>query len=129
MLDKPTLHKATQTLAQKDPKLAAVVEKHGTPPLWDRAPGFPALVKIILEQQVSLASAQACYDKLLETINPLTPYKFLTLSDTELKQIGYSRQKTRYTRILVLGLFVPVFVLPCVVWFCRACWVSLVAGL
>ena len=100
MLDKPTLHKATQTLAQKDPKLAKVVEKHGTPPLWDREPGFPTLVKIILEQQVSLASAQACYDKLLETINPLTPKKFLTLSDTELKQIGYSRQKTRYTRIL-----------------------------
>lgn len=100
MLDEETLHKAVDELAERDPHLRAVIEKHGYPPLWAREPGFPTLVKIILEQQVSLASAQAAYDKLLLRVNHLTPETFLTLDDVELKQIGFSRQKTRYCRIL-----------------------------
>ena len=100
MLDEETLHKAVDELANRDSHLHSVIEKHGYPPLWAREPGFPTLVKIILEQQVSLSSAQAAYDKLLERINPLTPEEFLTLDDTELKRIGFSRQKTRYCRIL-----------------------------
>lgn len=100
MLDEESLQKAADELAARDPHLRAVIEKHGYPPLWAREPGFPTLVKIILEQQVSLSSAQAAYDKLLMRINPLTPEEFLTLDDAELKQIGFSRQKTRYCRIL-----------------------------
>ncbi|MCW4012116.1 MAG: DNA-3-methyladenine glycosylase 2 family protein [Candidatus Bathyarchaeota archaeon] len=100
MLDEESLHRAADELAERDPHLRAVIEKHGYPPLWAREPGFPTLVKIILEQQVSLSSAQAAYDKLLDQINPLTPEEFLTLDDAELKQIGFSRQKTRYCRIL-----------------------------
>ena len=99
MLDEESLHKAADELAARDPHLRAVIEKHGYPPLWAREPGFPTLVKIILEQQVSLSSAQATYDKLLLRIS-LTPEEFLTLDDAELKQIGFSRQKTRYCRIL-----------------------------
>ena len=100
MLDEESLQNATDELAARDPHIGAVIEKHGYPPLWAREPGFPTLVKIILEQQVSLSSAKAAYDKLLMRINPLTPEKFLTLDDAELKQIGFSRQKTRYCRIL-----------------------------
>ena len=48
-----------------DPDLGRVVERLGPPPLWDRPSGFPTLVRIILEQQVSLASARAVFDKLL----------------------------------------------------------------
>ena len=100
MLDEKTLRLASDELAQRDTHLQAVITKHGYPPLWAREPGFPTLVKIILEQQVSLSSAQAAYDKLLTRINPLTPEQFLTLDDAELKQVGFSRQKTRYCRIL-----------------------------
>jgi len=100
MLDDTKLQTAITTLTKKDKNLQAVVKKYGPPPLWNREPGFPSLVKIILEQQVSLASAQAAYNKLLDTINPLTPEKFLTLDDTSVKKIGFSRQKTRYCRIL-----------------------------
>ena len=100
MLDEESLQNAADELAAHDPHLGAVIEKHGYPPLWARDPGFSTLVKIILEQQVSLSSAQAAYDKLLMRINPLTPEEFLTLDDSELKQIGFSRQKTRYCRIL-----------------------------
>jgi DNA-3-methyladenine glycosylase II len=55
-------------------------------------------VRIILEQQVSLASAQAAYDRLAEAVSPLVPERFLKLGDAGLKTIGFSRQKTGYCR-------------------------------
>jgi DNA-3-methyladenine glycosylase II len=68
--------------------------------MWTREPGFPTLIHIILEQQVSLASAKAAYDRLLEAVSPLTPAGFLELDDATLKTIGFSRQKTAYGRNL-----------------------------
>ncbi len=87
-------------LADVDPELGQVVKKYGPPPVWGREPGFPALLKIILEQQVSLASAQSTYDKLIAKLGSLTLESFLTLDDVQLKEAGFSRQKTRYGRIL-----------------------------
>ncbi|MGQ0542688.1 MAG: DNA-3-methyladenine glycosylase family protein [Blastocatellia bacterium] len=75
-------------------------ELYGPPPLWDREPGFATLLHIILEQQVSLASAKACYDKLAMRLGQVTPERFLTLNDSELKKDGFSRQKTSYARHL-----------------------------
>lgn len=72
----------------------------GLPPLWARQPGFGTLVYIILEQQVSLASARAAFLKLEAALGVVTPGEFLTLSDERLKQIGFSRQKTAYCRHL-----------------------------
>ena len=95
-----TLARAVAELAANDPDLAGVVARHGLPPLWDRAPGFPTLIHIILEQQVSLASAQAAFDRLLAAGDPLTPARFLELTDAELLAIGFSRQKARYGRAL-----------------------------
>jgi DNA-3-methyladenine glycosylase II len=92
---------AVAELAQRDADLAAVVARYGRPPLWVREPGFPSLVYIILEQQVSLASARAAYQRLLTaTKQQLTPARFLRFTDEELKAIGFSRQKTLYTRLL-----------------------------
>jgi DNA-3-methyladenine glycosylase II len=105
MLDDKSLLVGVKVLAESDPHLKKVVDHYGPPPLWDRDPGFPSLLKIILEQQVSLASAQATYDKLLAKANPLTPASFLLLSDEELKSVGFSRQKTRYVRILAEAIF------------------------
>lgn len=87
-------------LSAIDPHLAGVFQKYGAPPLWDRPEGFPTLVHIILEQQVSLASARACFDKLCFRLGELTPGSLLTLSDSELKTAGFSRQKTAYARYL-----------------------------
>ncbi len=91
-------------LADRDAHLAEVVEKYGRPPLWVREPGFPTLVYIILEQQVSLASAKAAFDRLNAAVRPLTPKRFLKLTDAELLRIGFSRQKTLYTRLLADSL-------------------------
>ena len=99
-LTQASLMQGVQELSDRDPDLARIVEQYGPPPLWERSPGFPTLVRIILEQQVSLSSAKAAYEKLEGAIATVTPERFLELSDEELKAIGFSRQKTRYGREL-----------------------------
>ena len=95
-----TLLKGVRELAKKDKDFARIASTYGPPPLWGREQGFQTLIHIILEQQVSLASAKAAYNRLEEAVNPLEPKTFLRLTDEELKQIGFSRQKTRYGREL-----------------------------
>ena len=103
-LNEASLAEAVETLCQADANLGVVVARYGSPPLWAREPGFATLVHIILEQQVSLASAKACFDKLKTTLPDLNPESFLTLDDGTLLQIGFSRQKTRYARILAKAI-------------------------
>jgi DNA-3-methyladenine glycosylase II len=83
-----------------DPHLAHVYTTYGPPPLWDRPTGYGTLLNIILEQQVSLASAKACFDKLGAHLGEVTPNGLLLLDDAQLKVIGFSRQKTAYARHL-----------------------------
>lgn len=85
-------------LTSVDEDFAWIYGEIGLPPLWERQPGFATLVYIILEQQVSLASARAAFLKLQQALPAVTPDAFLTLDDSELKEIGFSRQKTRYSR-------------------------------
>ena len=99
-----SLGAAVAELAARDGDLAGIVARHGPPPLWDRAPGFATLLHIVLEQQVSLASAQAAFDRLTVAAQPLTPGRFLAFSDVELLAIGFSRQKARYGRALAQAL-------------------------
>jgi DNA-3-methyladenine glycosylase II len=108
---KPLVHvteeffaEAIRELTARDADLARVVEKYGVPPLWVREPGFPTLVYIILEQQVSLASARALYQKLEKTVRPFTPEKFLQLTEVQMRQLGFSRQKSHYTRLLAAAI-------------------------
>lgn len=100
-LNEELLARGVLVLAGRDPDLAAVVDKWGVPPLWPREPGFPTLVYLILEQQVSLASAKAAYQRLLDKLNSaLVPERFLSLDARQLKRIGFSRQKAGYCRLL-----------------------------
>ncbi len=99
-LTERSLAVAVDHLASLDQLLGASVARHGCPPLWAREPGFPTLVHIVLEQQVSLASARAAFDRLSAAASPLTPAAFLALDDRALLEIGFSRQKTRYGREL-----------------------------
>lgn len=72
--------------------------------MWDRKPGFATLIQIILEQQVSLASARAAFDRLCLAVSPLTPSGLLALDDRTMKAIGFSRQKTGYARRLSMEI-------------------------
>ena len=100
-LDEDSFLTGISVLSEMDPDLGQVIDRLGHPPLWSREPGFPALIHVILEQQVSLASAQSAFDKLNDAADGnLTPETFLTFSGSELKAFGFSRQKTKYGREL-----------------------------
>lgn len=104
LLDEKTLRRAVKTLAARDADLAALAQRLGPPPLWAREAGFATLIHIILEQQVSLASAKAAFDRLQVALGVIEPERLLTLDDATLKAIGFSRQKTRYARLLAEAL-------------------------
>jgi DNA-3-methyladenine glycosylase II len=97
-LTEPAFGRALAELGAWDPDIEAVVSTHGPPPMWAREPGFATLVHTILEQQVSLASAKAAFDRLRAAVDVLTPAVFLDLDAETLRRIGFSRQKTRYCR-------------------------------
>lgn len=99
-LDDDDIKRACVELSASDPHLARVYETYGTPPLWERPTGFGTLLNIILEQQVSLASAKACFDKLAAHLGEVTPANLLSINDADLKTIGFSRQKAAYARHL-----------------------------
>jgi DNA-3-methyladenine glycosylase II len=103
-LTEETLTRGVRFLCKRDRDLAKIVQQLGPPPLWARRPGFPTLIQIILEQQVSLASAKAAFDRLIGVASPLTPGRFLELDDATLKAVGFSRQKTGYGRHLAQAI-------------------------
>lgn len=93
-----------EQLANKDRQLRQIIDIYGYPPVWTRSPRFSSLVHIILEQQVSLASAKAAFVKLKKYIGTITPGKILQLSDEELRSCYFSRQKTVYVRQLAQAI-------------------------
>ncbi len=82
----------------RDAALNAIIEEYGLPPMWTRPNIFQSLILTILEQQVSLASAYAAYQKLKAKIGFVTPAKILSMTDDELRACYFSRQKTVYAR-------------------------------
>jgi DNA-3-methyladenine glycosylase II len=103
-LTEQSMAQAVRTLALGDEHLAAVVRAYGPPPFWVRDPGFGTLILIILEQQVSLASARAAYTRLEKALGRVSPSRLLTLNDSQLKRIGFSRQKMQYARLLATAI-------------------------
>lgn len=102
--DAATLPALCDRLAKNDPVLQAVIRDYGYPPCWSRKPNFETLIHIILEQQVSLASAKAALLKLKAKIGTVTPAKVLQLTDAELKACYFSRQKILYARHLATAV-------------------------
>jgi DNA-3-methyladenine glycosylase II len=93
-------HAICDELALVDADLAVIINTYGYPPLWSRPNTFETLVHIILEQQVSLASALSALNKLRERVQEVTPARVLLLTDEEFKACYFSRQKTTYTKYL-----------------------------
>ena len=87
-------------LAERDAIFKNILQQHSYPPMWTRSASFATLIHIVLEQQVSLASAKAAFNKLKEKLGTITPSNLLQLTDEELKACYFSRQKTVYARHL-----------------------------
>jgi DNA-3-methyladenine glycosylase II len=100
-LNAQNLAAAAKSLAGNDPALARVLDQHGPPPLWKRPATFATLVRIILEQQVSLASAKSTFSKLARACDgKINAGNLAQLGDEGLRAVGFSRQKARYALAL-----------------------------
>ena len=95
-----SLARGVRELSERDADLARIAGAYGLPPLWEREEGFPTLVLTILEQQVSLASALAAFERLRAAASIVTPENFLKFDDAQLRAFGFSRQKALYCRLL-----------------------------
>lgn len=91
-------------LAVNDSDLDHILQTYGYPPMWTRSNSFETLVHIILEQQVSLASALATLNKLKQYTGDITPDKMLSLNDEEMRTCYVSRQKAGYIRGLAQAI-------------------------
>ena len=100
-LTRASLLQGVAVLAARDRRLARIVAECGPPPLWARPQGFATLTRIILEQQVSLASAAALYRKFEAHFDDApTPERVASAGEPALHAVGFTRQKARY----VVGL-------------------------
>jgi DNA-3-methyladenine glycosylase II len=99
-LDDDSLRAGVDRLVARDTDLAGIVARHGPPPLWAREPGFATLVHIILEQQVSLRSAEAAMGRLVAAAGEVSATAIVAAGSERLLPAGLTRQKTRY----LLGL-------------------------
>jgi len=102
--DQTNFHQLCDFVGGRDTDLQKILDRYGYPPFWSRPNTFESLVHIILEQQVSLASALATLNKLKEKIGGVTPGRLLLLTGQELRDCYFSRQKTVYVRHLAESL-------------------------
>ena len=91
---------AIDFLVNKDQTLKDIIATYGYPIIQKREEGFASMCHIILEQQVSIASAKACYDKIQNLLEKITPEIIFNCNDDELRNCGVSRQKTNYLKDL-----------------------------
>ncbi len=87
-------------LLATDPRLAPIAAKASEIPLRLEAPGFEGLVRIIIAQQVSRASAQAITTRFLKHVSPVSPERYLEVGEDVWRQIGLSRPKQKTMREL-----------------------------
>ena len=103
-LTRRSLQIGAEALAGQHPVLATLLRRHGLPPLWGRRPGFPTLVRIILEQQVSLAAARTMYLRLERELGGISPLAMRATGVAGLRTLGLTRQKAAYTHGLALAV-------------------------
>ena len=99
-IDRIVNQKDIKALIRLDKIFSTIYKRYGPPPDWSREPGFGSLSKIILEQQVSLASANAHFLKLNTYLGEFSPSNILKLTDDEMRSCQISRQKAKYLRAL-----------------------------
>jgi len=95
-LNSKRLVNTARAVALLDQDMARLLENHGTPPLWARDTGFETLIRIILEQQVSLASADAMYRRLSNNIGAISPEAIIAAGASHLRSFCVTRQKAAY---------------------------------
>ncbi len=73
ILSDDEMRKGIRALRRKCPHMRLVHDHAGDPPLRQHAPGFEGLARIVVGQQLSLASAQAIWGRMQLAVQPMTP--------------------------------------------------------
>lgn len=94
------MKEAITFLVEKDEVFKKLHLQYGNPFIPSRPPGFVTLCKLILEQQVSIDSAKACFLKIENLLGQVTPETISNCSEEDLKSCGVSWQKITYLKVL-----------------------------
>mgnify|MGYP003330527893 CR=1 FL=1 len=65
---------------------------------FNKKKGFEGLISLIVEQQLSVASAKAIFNRIKKLIKPFTARKFIEVKEADLKKAGLSLQKINYCK-------------------------------
>ncbi|MCF6141697.1 DNA-3-methyladenine glycosylase 2 family protein [Flavobacterium sp. K77] len=95
---------AFEFLAQKDPIFQSIINKYGLPERPSRPQGFETLVLLLLEQQVSIASAKATFLRLREHVGQFQPSILIAIAEEQYRALGVSRQKASYIKALATAI-------------------------
>ena len=93
------LHDALAALADREPAFAHAIARIGVPAPRVSEPGYATLLRTIVGQQVSVASARAVYARVEAALGEDAAAMALA-SDETLRACGLSRQKAGYARSL-----------------------------
>jgi DNA-3-methyladenine glycosylase II len=93
------LAEGAEWLARREPRFARVLPLVTPLPLRRKPEGFAELLSAIVSQQVSVASANAIWARLVEA-GMTTPETVAAAGDDRLRGLGLSRQKARYASAL-----------------------------
>jgi DNA-3-methyladenine glycosylase II len=95
------LRESLDELARRDPAIAAALAHSGYPPPRVNERGYVTLLRTIVGQQVSIASARAIWGRLETALGEAEdPVSVSRTSDEALRAVGLSRQKISYARSL-----------------------------
>jgi DNA-3-methyladenine glycosylase II len=103
-LTRASLAAGVRALIRRDPDFAELYRRNGLPPMWARRPGFPTLVHIVFEQQVSIAAARSLFRRVSATLGGMTPELVLECGVTGLSSLGLTRQKASYCHALAAAV-------------------------
>lgn len=92
------LREGVRALRRKCAVMRQVHDAAGHPPLRRRPGGFEGLARIVVGQQVSVASAEAIWARTALAVQPFEPQVLLALDDRQLVAAGLSRPKIRTLR-------------------------------
>jgi DNA-3-methyladenine glycosylase II len=111
-LTRASLTAGVRALARRDPDFAALYRRNGLPPMWARRPGFPTLVHIVLEQQVSIAAARTLFRRASAALGGMTPELVFERGVPGLRRLGITRQKSSYCHALAAAVLNGSLSLP-----------------
>lgn len=99
-----SLAAGVRALARRDRDFAALYRRNGLPPMWARRPGFPTMVHIVLEQQVSIVAARSLFRRVSAALGGMTPERVLKRGAAGLHALGLTRQKASYCHALAAAV-------------------------